>query len=150
VHSQIYLSEGATTEHFTDTIESNISDWWLRRLCESLLNFFHNVANLLWTGTQLDKFTVNFHGFFSTNDLAIESLLVDIRGHLSDFLLIVFSDKPSIVYVITQALLRSSYGSRLIYAILGSTWSIGLWLTYIGRALLWYSRLTGPTTGVWM
>ena len=136
MHGKVYLSEGATSKHFTDPIESDISHWWLRCYSKSSFDFLHHVSYLLGARAELGELRLTVERFLGTDDLAIESLFVDVRGDLADLLLVIFCDKPSCINICDHCL-RSSHLIWLINTVLrSSSRSVRLRFSHISRALL--------------
>ena len=140
MHGKINFTKGTTPEHLSDPVERYISGWWLGRCRESSLNFLHNISNLLWSRAKLWKLGLCVESLLRTDDLAVESLLVDIRGYLTDFLFVILRDKPSLIDIWNHSL-WPSHNIRLINAVLGASWAVWLWLSHSSRALLGDSRL---------
>ena len=84
-----------------------------------MLHFFHYIPNFLGTGAKLDKFSINSKGFFCLQDLSIKCFFVNIRGDLSNFLLILLSYQSPIVIICGNGL-WSSHRMGVVNAILWS------------------------------
>ena len=78
MHGKVHLSKGASTQHLTYAVERNVRNRRLAILREGLLDFFHNIANLLTSRAQFSELGIDLHSFFRSNDLSIEGLLVDV------------------------------------------------------------------------
>ena len=100
MHRKVHFTEGTSAQHLSDSVESDIGDGRLTFLSERTFNLFHHVADLLGARAQSVELTVHFHSFLSSDDLAIECLLVDIRSDLSDLLLVLFCDKSLVIRLI--------------------------------------------------
>ena len=101
MHGKVYFSESTSTKHLTDSVEVKGSFWSILSLLEWLWNFSHNICNFLRPWTQLSVLWI-FLSIISLNQLlgpqhfSIKSLLIDIRCHLSDFLLLFLCNHRSL------------------------------------------------------
>ena len=121
MHRKVHFTEGASAQHLSNSVESDIGDGRLSCLSERPFNLSHHVADLLGARAESVVLTVHFHSFLSSDDLAIECLLVDVRSDLSDLLLVLFCDKSLVIRLINNWISCIDNLAWLVNAILVSS-----------------------------
>ena len=130
VHGQVDFAEGAAAEHFADPVESDVRGGRLLRGQERLFDLLHDRADLLGAGAEFGELTLDLDCLLGADDLAVEGLLVDVRGDSSDLLLVFLRDEAAVLSVRAQSVwLLDCVG--LVHAVLGPARSIGLRLAHL-------------------
>ena len=99
MHGQIYFPKSSSTKHFTNSVETHISNWRLVLCLEWFVNLFHDIANFLRSWTKSFEFTLFAQGLFRFQELTIESFLVNIWCNLSNFVLFFLCDQRLVVII---------------------------------------------------
>ena len=135
MHGEVDLAKSAPTQHLANPVERDIGDWRLLSQSEGSLDFLHDVADFLGARAELVELRLVLDGLLSPDDLAVEGLLVNVRGHLSDLLLVILGNQPSGIHICDHGL-WSSDNIGLVNAILGPPRAVRLRFPHVGRTLL--------------